>query len=64
MPQKKAAAAPEFQYQELFSHGTPVDTPYRRLDDASKFVTTVDIGDGTSFVKVGPEALQPVWPPL
>jgi len=47
---------PEFAYQPIFEH-TEDDTPYRRLDDASKHVSVSEI-DGRSILKVGAEALQ------
>ncbi|MBW1842867.1 MAG: fumarate hydratase [Deltaproteobacteria bacterium] len=47
---------PEFAYQPIFEH-TEDDTPYKRLDDASKHVSVSEI-DGRSILKVGAEALQ------
>jgi fumarate hydratase class I len=47
---------PEFAYQPIFEH-TEDDTPYKRLDDASKHVSVAEI-DGRSILKVGAEALQ------
>jgi fumarate hydratase class I len=47
---------PEFSYQPLFELGSD-DTQYRRLDDASKRVSVVEIDD-RKILKVGAEALQ------
>jgi len=47
---------PEFAYQPIFERGED-DTPYKRLDEASKHVSVAEI-DGRSILKVGAEALQ------
>ena len=47
---------PEFRYQPIFEHGRDL-TPYRRLDEASRHVTTVSAG-GRQLVKVDPLALR------
>ncbi len=47
---------PEFRYQPLFERGAD-ETPYRRLDAASKRVSVAQIGD-REILKVGAEALQ------
>jgi fumarate hydratase class I len=47
---------PDFAYQPIFEHSKD-DTQYKRLDDASKYVS-VTASDGRSILKVGAEALQ------
>ncbi|MBW2542237.1 MAG: fumarate hydratase [Deltaproteobacteria bacterium] len=47
---------PDFAYQPIFEH-TQDDTPYKRLDDASKHVSVAEV-DGRTILKVGAEALQ------
>mmetsp|Transcript_27269 Transcript_27269/g.33257 ORF Transcript_27269/g.33257 Transcript_27269/m.33257 type:complete len:313 (+) Transcript_27269:149-1087(+) len=49
--------SPIFSYQELFTKAVPDDTPYYRLDDASEYVSTVEI-NGETFVRVEKEALE------
>ncbi len=46
----------DFLYQALFEHEHD-ETPYRRLDDASRHVASVDQA-GRRILKVGPEALR------
>lgn len=41
----------------MFEHENPVETPYYRLDDASQYVSTINLG-GQEFLKVEPEALR------
>ena len=54
VPQNKKGTPPAaFEYAPLFAHGTnPVETPYRRLDDASEHVIVKD-----GVLHVAPEAL-------
>jgi len=57
VPQKETKKTP-FKYQELFEHAVAVETPYYRLDEASKHVSTFTMpGTGETCIKVGPEAL-------
>lgn len=66
LPAQRAFAAggsapkdePVFKYQTLFEKATPVETPYYRLDEASKYVTSVDLPNGVKGISVGPEALR------
>ena len=53
----KKAGPPPFVYQDMFEHENPVETPYYRLDDASQYVSTINLG-GQEFLKVEPEALR------
>jgi fumarate hydratase class I len=46
----------DFLYQALFEHAHD-DTPYRRLDDASRHVASIEQG-GRRILKVGSEALR------
>lgn len=45
-----------FVYQDLWEHGYPDATEYRRLDDLSEGVSTVNLG-GEDFLRVEPEVL-------
>ena len=47
---------PEFVYQPIFEYGED-DTQYKRLDEASKYVSVTEI-DSRQILKVGAEALQ------
>lgn len=51
-----ASKVPAFKYTELFQEATPDTTQYRKLDDASQFVSTFE-AKGKTFVNVEPEAL-------
>jgi len=46
----------EFTFQPIFEHGGD-ETPYRRLDEASRHVESVEL-DGQRLLKVGPQALR------
>mmetsp|Transcript_60576 Transcript_60576/g.131294 ORF Transcript_60576/g.131294 Transcript_60576/m.131294 type:complete len:576 (-) Transcript_60576:233-1960(-) len=49
-----------FVYQPIFEHAKPVDVPYKKMDEMSKGVSTVDvkIGDETrKILQVKPEVL-------
>jgi fumarate hydratase class I len=60
VPQGEVRSKPPvpFVYQELFEHANPVATPYYRLDEASKHVSSFKLADGTDAIKVGPQALS------
>jgi fumarate hydratase class I len=45
---------PDFQYQDMFPHAHPVDTPYRKLDIGG---VTVSSYKGRRVLEVAPEAL-------
>lgn len=53
----KAKPVPDFHYQPLFEDANPVDTPYYKLEEASKHVSTFEL-DGQTCVRVGYEALR------
>ena len=46
----------DFFYQPIFEH-TDDETPYRRLDEASRYVESVEV-DGRRLLKVAPDALR------
>ncbi|NRA07745.1 MAG: fumarate hydratase [Myxococcales bacterium] len=46
----------DFVYQPIFEHAHD-ETPYRRLDEASRYVESVEV-DGRRLLKVAPEALR------
>ncbi|MFP8875586.1 MAG: fumarate hydratase, partial [Myxococcota bacterium] len=46
----------DFVYQPIFEHAHD-ETPYRRLDEASRYVESVEV-DGRRLVKVAPDALR------
>jgi fumarate hydratase class I len=50
-------AAPVFEYVPMFQDLAPDTTPYRRLEEASKYVSTVEV-NGKTFLKVEPEAIE------
>jgi fumarate hydratase class I len=50
-------APPEFKYTQMFQEVTPDPTPYKRLEEASKYVSTFE-ANGKTFLKVDPKAIE------
>jgi fumarate hydratase class I len=54
---RSLSTLPPFKYQELFDLGPDETTQYKKLDKASSFVSTIELG-GKKFLDVRPEALR------
>jgi len=58
VPQNKKPPQVGFEYQELFQRTNPIDTPYCKLEEASKHVEMFSLPSGERCLRVGPEALR------
>lgn len=51
-----AKSPPPFKYADMFAPARPDPTPYRKLEEASKYVSTIEV-NGKTLLDVKPEAL-------